>query len=233
MLNEKNILAIIPARGNSKGLPGKNIRIFADKPLIAWTIEQARKIKYIDRVVVSTDSKKIAQIAKTYGAEIPFLRPKRLAKDETPTIDVVVHFLKTIKKPLPDIVVLLQPTSPLRSSKDIERALKMLISNKNASAVVSMVEVSENPFWMKNVKKDGFIGDFIKKARKFSRRQDLPRLYMPNGALYIIRTKVLLEQKSLYPIKTLVYIMPRERSADIDDAASFALAEQLAGKNKK
>ncbi|MBN1405550.1 MAG: acylneuraminate cytidylyltransferase family protein [Candidatus Omnitrophica bacterium] len=233
MVNNKNILAIIPARGKSKGIPGKNIKMFSGKPLIAWTIQEAKKVKCIDRIVVSTDDKKIAQIAKRYSAEIPFLRPKNLAKDNTPTIDVVMHFLRTMETCLPDIIILLQPTSPLRSSDDIERALKMLISNNKASAVISMCEASENPYWMKKIQRGGFITGFIKKSRKFLRRQDLPTVYMPNGTIYVYRVKALLKEKTLYPAKTLAYVMPKERSIDIDDMTDFTLAELLAKSIKK
>jgi len=138
MYKDKKILALIPARGGSKGLPRKNIKPLLGKPLIAWTIEQSLASKYLDKVVVSTEDKEIAEISKKYGAEVPFIRPKELAKDDTPSIDVVLHAIDFLeKKELFNIIVLLQPTSPLRTISDIDNSIEFLFS-KNAQAIISV-----------------------------------------------------------------------------------------------
>jgi CMP-N-acetylneuraminic acid synthetase len=230
MYGEKKVLAIIPARGGSKGLPWKNIKCLAGKPLIAWTIGHAKKNKYIDDVVVSTDSKKIASIAEEYGASVPFLRPASLATDNAFSTDVVLDLLARLKKNggyTADFVILLQPTSPLRTSDDIGKAMEMLGSNKKADAVVSITEVVENPYWMKVQNDKGFIGNFIKHGRKIERRQDLPVIYTTNGAIYACKTSVFLKSKTFFPKHTLGYVMPRERSIDIDDIADFKMAELI------
>ncbi|MCX6112252.1 MAG: acylneuraminate cytidylyltransferase family protein, partial [Proteobacteria bacterium] len=155
MYNDKKILAVIPARGGSKGLPDKNIKKLYNKPLIVWSIEQAKESKYIDRVIVSTDSNEIAKIAVDHGAEVPFIRPSELAKDNTPTIDVLVHLINHLENngSKYDILLLLEPTSPLRKRGDIDNAMKAFIDNyKNADSVISLGEVHlENPHAIKTI----------------------------------------------------------------------------------
>lgn len=212
------VLAIIPARGGSKGIPDKNIAVVGGKPLLAWTIIEARKSHYIDRIIVSTDSQKIARVSREYGAEVPFLRPADLAKDDTPGIDPIIHgvnWLSVQESYQPDYVMCLQPTSPLRTVEDIDSAIK-LIENEAADAVVSIVMPEHSPYWMKLVNPQGRLEDFLPGKIKFVRRQDFPQVYALNGAIYLIKRDVLLQINSLHPEKTYPYIMPAERSLDID-----------------
>lgn len=236
MNERKGILAIIPARVGSKGLPGKNVRPLHGRPLISWTIDAAKASKYINRIIVSTDDQKAADICGNCGVEIPFLRPKELAQDDTPIIDVIIHILENLNNTenyVPDIVVLLQPTSPLRTSADIDKALELLLGNKNAEAVVSISEVSETPYWMRVLDKDGFIKYFMEHDYKDFRRQDLPPVYVVNGAIYICRKTALIKNRSFSPNNTLGYLMPKSRSVDIDDITDFELAESIMSKQVK
>jgi len=227
MLKNKKILAIIPARGGSRRLPGKNIRKLLGKPLIVWTIEQAKKSKYIDKLIVSTDDKTIAKISKKYGAEVPFLRPKELARDSTKIIDVILNLLSLLKKEnyIPDIIALLQPTSPLRTVKDIDNAIELFLKNK-CESVISIYESGHSPYWSFKIEKKYLKPVFGWKYFKM-RRQDLPKSYTPNGAIYITTTKILHKYKSFYTNKILSYIMPKERSIDIDNEIDFKLTELI------
>lgn len=230
MYKNNRILGLIPARGASKGLRHKNIRLLNGKPLIAWTIKEAKKSKYIDRIIVSTENRRIAQIAQKYGVEVPFLRPVNLASDKSGTLEVVLHaisFLEKEKMGEWGYVLLLQPTSPLRSHVDIDRAIKAFFSQKKADALVSIIPVNENPFWMQTVNKKGFIQPLIKQKTMVTRRQDLPQAYLINGAIYICSTEVLKNKRTLIPENTGYFIMPRERSIDIDDQYDLAVAEML------
>jgi len=232
MLKNKKILAIIPARGGSRRLPGKNIRKLLGKPLIVWTIEQAKKSKYIDKLIVSTDDKAIAEISKKYGAEV-IKRPKILAIDRAKTIDVIFHLLSVLKKEKydPEIIVLLQPTSPLRTVKDIDNAIELFLKNK-CESVISIYESGHSPYWSFKIGKKYLEPIFSRKYLK-QMRQDLPRAYIPNGAIYISRPKVLLKYKSFYCKKILPYIMPAVRSIDIDNETDFKLAELLLKKQNE
>ncbi|HNT23100.1 MAG TPA: acylneuraminate cytidylyltransferase family protein [Anaerolineales bacterium] len=220
-------LAIIPARGGSKGIPNKNIAFVGGRPLIAWTIQAARSVSEIERVIVSTDSPAIAQVAQQYEAEVPFLRPAELARDETPSIDVVIHLVNELEKAdgyRPDYILLLQPTSPLRSAEDIRSALR-LAQEKNALSVVSVCPAGQNPYWMKTISKDGLMHPFLQTTS--TRRQDLPSLYVPNGAIYLTQREWLLEKRAFYTDQTHAYVMPPERSLDIDEPWDMTLAKLI------
>jgi len=222
------IVAIIPARGGSKGIPRKNIQEIAGKPLLAYTIEAAFKSKYINRVIVSTDSPEIAKIAKSYGAEVPFLRPPELAKDDTPGIVVVQHavrYLETVEGYPVDIVVILQPTSPLRKTKYIDAAIKKLIES-GADSVVSVCEVKHHPFWSFIMKNDKLY-PFIEKGLTITRRQLLPKVYSANGAVYAVKKDVLFKENSVFGKDTRAIVMPREESVDIDDYFDLFMAEMV------
>lgn len=230
MYDDKKILAIIPARGGSKGLPQKNIKPLLGKPLIAWTIEAVKNSKYVDRIIISTDDKEIANICNNFGVPVPFLRPKELAKDNTPIVDVVLHllrYLKTTENYSPGFIALCQPTSPLRTSYDMDKAFEMLFANKRADAVISITEVSENPYWMRVLADDNFIDYFLKHNYRDYRRQDLPSVYIVNGALYICKTDIFLKNKTFTPERTIGYVMPRSRSVDIDDIFDFKTTELI------
>jgi len=226
----KNILGLIPARGSSKGLPRKNIKLLLGKPLIAWTIEQALASKYLDRVLISTDDKEIAEISKKYGAEIPFMRPKKLATDEAKGIDVVLHAIDWLKKKSErkqyDLLMLLQPTSPLRTKEDIDKAIELLFL-KEAKAIVSVCEVDQHPLWSNTLPEDGCMKDFIRKEIMNKNRQELPVFYRLNGAIYLAYCNYIKEQESFFGGKTFAHIMPRERSIDIDSEVDLNLAEVL------
>jgi CMP-N,N'-diacetyllegionaminic acid synthase len=225
------ILAVIPARGGSRGIPNKNIVPLAGRPLIEYTIRAARSAKLLDRTIVSTDSEAIAQVAKGLAAEVPFLRPERLARDETPGVDPIIHALEWIRDNdhyLPEYVVVLQPTSPFRTSADIDAAVELARRDK-ADSVVSVAPAGEHPYWMKRMRADGTLSDLIPMTGGVHRRQELPPVYALNGAVYVARTEMLLFQRTLFPEPTYGYVMPAERSIDIDTVWDLRIAEAILG----
>jgi len=227
MYKNKRIVCVIPARGGSKGLPGKNTKMFLDKPLIAHTIEQARRSGLIDRIIVSTDDKKIADISKRYDAEVPFVRPRHLAQDKSGTIDVLLHAIEWIVKDgySFDILVLLHATSPLRSVDDINNSIKLLF-NKNTSNVFSVTEANRNPYFNMVEVNHGRVG-LVKRGR-FASRQQAPKVYDMNASIYVWWKDVLKDKKSIFLRNSGIYVMPKERSVDIDDYIDFKIAEMLA-----
>jgi N-acylneuraminate cytidylyltransferase/CMP-N,N'-diacetyllegionaminic acid synthase len=221
-------VGVIPARGGSKGIRHKNTRYLAGKPLIAYTIEAALRSKTLRRVIVSTDDTEIAEVAKSYGAEVPFLRPAELAKDDTPSLLVVQHAVKYIEKDERrklDVVVLLQPTSPLRNHEYIDDAVKKLLET-GADSVITVCKVRHHPFSCFTFEGDRLF-PFSRKGISVSRRQDLPEVYAENGAVYAVRRNVLLEQNSVYGKDTRAVVMPYEQSIDIDDYFDFFVAEMM------
>ena len=233
MYKSKKILCIIPARGGSKGLPGKNGKSLLGKPLIAYTIEQAKNCRYLDRVVVSTEDKSIAAVAKKFGAEVPFLRPKRLAKDKSSTIDVLLHamdWMENKEKFAFDILVLLHVTTPLRSVEDIKKSVELLF-NDNADNVFSVTEAHRNPYFnMVEINKAGKVS-LVKKG-SYGDRQSAPSVFDMNSSIYVWRKDALRKSKSLFFRNTRIYIMPKERSIDIDDELDFRISEFLTVKRK-
>lgn len=213
MINGKSVLAIIPARGGSKGVPRKNIRDLAGKPLIAWTIEEAKKSKYIDRLVLSSDDAEIIRVAQSHGCEAPFVRPAELALDETPGIDPILHALQAL--PGYDYVVLLQPTSPLRSTEDIDGCIARCIAG-NANACVTVTQAEQSPYWMYTLGDGGAMQPLIRTDESYARRQDLPEAYILNGAVYVAGSEWLRRHKTFVSDETLAFVMPQERSLDID-----------------
>lgn len=227
MLKNKKTLAVITARGGSKGIPRKNIKDLAGKPLIAYTIEAANKSQYLTRAIVSTDDAEIAQIAKQYGADIPFIRPTELAQDKSASIEAIQHAIKWLQKNKNedyDYIMILQPTSPLRTSQDIDECIKLAIE-KDADSVMSMVELDD--FSIKKLKKikDGLILPWqVDEGGTTSRRQDLEKVYKRNCAIYLTKTS-LIEKGDLFGKKSLAYIMPAEKSVDINSPIDFEMAE--------
>lgn len=217
-------LAVIPARGGSKGVPRKNIKELAGKPLIAWTIEEAKKSKYITRLILSSDDKEIIQVAEQYGCEVPFVRPCELAKDTASGMEPVFHAIAQC--PGYDYVILLQPTSPLRTVEDIDTAIEKLLED-NKGFCVSVVETSESPYWMYKINKEKTIVPLITDETKTTRRQDLPSIYSLNGAIYIAEINELLMKKSFITNDTIAYIMSKEHSYDIDNMIDFVICETL------
>ncbi len=232
MYKGKNILGLVPARGGSKGLPRKNVKPLLDKPLIAWTIEQALASKYLDRVAVSTDDKEIAEISKKYGAGVPFIRPKELARDDSTTIDVVMHTLNWFESAGEkyDYLALLEPTSPLREKKDIDKCIRLLIDNEVAKSIVSVskLESAHPEFNVVIDKKSGFIKKVDGTTEfKVLRRQDLPDIYFFDGTIYISEISTLKIKRTFYHKFTMVYIVPRWKSLEIDELSDIICAEAL------
>lgn len=216
-------MAVIPARGGSKGVPRKNIRLLAGKPLVTWTIEQAAQSRYIDRVIVSSEDEEICQVAKQSGAEVPFVRPMELASDTASGVDVLCHAVENAGADY-DYVVLLQPTSPLRESTDIDAAIECCVS-RTAKSVVSVAEATKSPYWMYQVQEGGKLTPFVENAA--SNRQQLPQSYALNGAVYVLEVAALLESRKILDEQTLGYVMPEERSYDIDTETDFLICEFL------
>ncbi len=228
MYHDKTFLAIIPARGGSKGIPRKNIKDLAGKPLIAWTIEEAKKSIYLDRIILSSEDAEIIEVAKKWGCDVPFIRPVELATDETPGIDPVIHTINTLQIKY-DFIVLLQPTSPLRQSFHIDQAIELLLRKKSKS-LVSFCKVDKNPNWMVQINEHGELNPYIDN-KTITRRQDLPELLMPNGAIYIAQCDWLLMKKSFLESKTTAFIMDSKSSLDIDTDWQWELAELFLEKN--
>ena len=220
MINNKKIIAIITARGGSKSLKNKNIMILDGHPLVSWSIREAKKSKYIDKLILSTDDRKIIKIAENYGCEIPFKRPKYLSTDKTKTLDVIFHTLEKIKEKF-DYVLLLQPTSPLRTVYDIDSAINECISKKRPSCV-SVCNFEKSAYWLVDVTQKSII-PFYKK--KHIRRQKTPKIYYYNGAIYFAEISWLKKKQDFVSTETLPYIMPFSRSVDIDSREDFKLAE--------
>lgn len=224
MIDGKTILAVIPARGGSKGVPRKNIRIVGGKPLIAWTIECAKKSQYIDRIIASSEDRDVCEAAKEYGADVPFIRPAELAQDDTPGVDPILHALKEL--PGFDYVVLLQPTSPLRTAEDIDGCLERCVLS-DADFCVSLTEPKPSPYWMYKLCEDGVLSPLMECHQLFTRRQDLPKVYALNGAVYVADSMALLREKTFLTSSTLGYVMPKSRSLDIDTVEDFKYLEFL------
>lgn len=229
MLNKLKILAIIPARANSKGLPGKNTMQLAGKPLIAWTIDSAVGSKLIDRTVISTDSEQIRQLAKTLGADAPFLRPAELALDDTPAIETVLHACQML--PGYDVLVLLQPTSPLRAASDIDAAIQLL-EKKDADFCVSVTKPKHHPNWLFKKSANGFLESY-EKFEICTDRQSLSPIYAPNGALYAARLGPLIEQRSMSGPRTIAYEMEEDKSCDIDTLFDFEMCEFILSRDSQ
>lgn len=221
-------IAIIPARSGSKGLKDKNIKLLQGKPLIAYTIEAALQSEVFDEVFVSTDSKEYAEIAKQFGAHVPFLREEYLATDGASTLDVIKDALEKYKDMGQsfDTVCILQPTSPLRRSSDIIAGYENLIE-KEANAIIGVCEMDHSPIWCNTLPKDKSMDGFINKEWSGLGRQSLPTYYRINGALYISTVKYIMETDDLYKEKCYAFIMDKKNSVDIDDKIDFILAEEI------
>jgi len=228
MFYDHRIIAIIPARSGSKGLPDKNIRLLNGKPLIAYSIIQAQGAGLFDEIFLSTDSQEYANIAMQYGANVPFLRSDELASDSASTWDCVKEALeqyRTIGKAY-DIFVVLQPTSPLRTAGDIINAVKKMVLT-NADSVVSVCEADHSPLWYNTLPENQSLKGFVRSEITAKTRQELPTFYRINGAIYAISTSYFLRTQDIYDGNSFAYIMPKERSIDIDTLFDFSLAEYL------
>ena len=228
-MKEQKILAVITARGGSKGIPQKNIKMLLGKPLIAYTIKVALQSKTLNRTIVSTNDETIAHISKQYGAEVPFLRPQHLATDTATSLSVLQHAVRYLEEKedyLADIIVCLQPTSPLRSAEDIDQAVNLCLST-GSDSVVSLCQAEHHPYWMKKVVAGRIYPLMEVDDEKYQRRQDLPPVYQLNGAIRVIKRNILLEEERMAGDNTLAYIMPQERSIDIDTPIDFKIAELI------
>lgn len=223
MIDQLKVLAIIPARGGSKGVPRKNVRDLAGKPLIAWTIDEARRSRYVDRAVLSSDDEEIIRVARQNGCDVPFVRPAALALDDTPGIAPVLDAIARL--PGFDLVVLLQPTSPLRSADDIDACIERC-AHSGAPACVS-VTLAQSPYWMFTLGSDARMRHVMEIDKLPERRQDLPPVYALNGAVYVARTTSLVATGTFVGEGTLAHVMPAERSLDIDSELDFECARFL------
>ncbi len=225
-------LGIIPARGGSKGIPGKNIKPLAGKPLLQYTVQAAREAKCLHRTLLTTDNPEIARLGEQLGLWVPFLRPRDLAQDDTPTLPVLLHVTEWLKQngETYDAYCLLQPTTPFRSAQDIDAAITLL-ANSDADAVVSVIPTPKqfHAGWQMKLTTDGALTlyDGQPLNRIITRRQALAPTYIRNGALYVMRHATLVEKKSLYGENCLAWVMSAERHVNIDTPADWVLAEQM------
>jgi CMP-N,N'-diacetyllegionaminic acid synthase len=231
MTPKPRILAVITARGGSKRIPGKNIRPISGKPLLAWTIEAALGCKHpLHAVVLSTDNADIAAVGRRYGADVPFLRPDNLATDASrslPAVQHAVEFIEARDGVRMDWVMILQPTSPLRLPKNIDEAIA-LTENADCDSIVAVTEMATHPVYAKKIDAEGLLSPFVLEEPEGLRRQDVgPPAYVRNGALYLTRRDILMDQNSLYGKRCRAYVMPPERSIDIDTEFDFRFAEFL------
>lgn len=226
---KEKILAIIPARSGSKGLKDKNIKMMNGKPLIAYTIEAAQNSKIFEDIIISTDSEKYAEIAKKYRGSVPYLRDKKLANDNAKSSDVILDILNRVEKKY-DSFIMLQPTSPLRTEKNIIEAYKMYLEKK-ANSVVSVCEMEHSPLWANILNEERRMDSFLKGIDVNKNRQELETYYRINGALYIANVEYFKKYQDFYYKDSYAYIMEKENSIDIDDELDFKIAEYLI-KNK-
>ena len=224
MIEGKSILALIPARGGSKGIKHKNIIDLCGKPLIAYTVEAAKKSRYIDDVILSTDDDEIAKVASEYGAEVPFMRPKELATDAAKTIDAVISAIDMLKEcgRNYDILVLLQPTQPLRTEQDIDESLELFL-RKGCKSVVAVSPVDDSPLLMRYMDEENKMCKVLD-VSSTCRRQDMPNYYKVNGCIYINSIEEVITELS-FNDNEIPYFMPRERAADIDEMVDLVVAE--------
>lgn len=228
-----DIVGIITARGGSRSVPKKNIAPVGGKPLIAWTIEAALQSRALDYVMVSTDDDEIADVARRYGVDVPFTRPAELARDDSSQIAVITHAMQWLESQQswkPEYVMLLQPTSPLRTTEDIQAAVDLALA-KQGDSVVSVCSARHHPYIIVKITEDGTLADFMGGTPQYldRRRQECPPAYALNGAIFLTRRRILLDQHTFYPARTFAYVMPPERSLDIDDPWDLHVANVMMG----
>lgn len=229
MINGQRVLALVTARGGSKGLPGKNIRDLCGKPLIAWSIAAAKSASCVDDVVVSTDDQAIADTATRYGASVPFMRPAELAGDTATSMDVVDHALAQLQAAgkTYDYLVLIEPTSPLREASDIDEAMARLVSS-DAESIVSVCRAeSVHPAFMYRMQTSGWLTPFADRQPDGVRRQEIEALFFLEGTIYASRIPALLQKRSFYHDRTIGYEVPKWKSPEVDDMVDFLLVEAI------
>lgn len=228
MIGDASVLALIPARGGSKGLPGKNVADVGGLPMVAWSVRAALASRHIDACVLSSDDPAIIAAARAEGCEIPFVRPAELATDEAGTLPVLRHAVDHLAASgrRYDYVVLLQATSPLRTADDVDAALQ-LCHARQAPACVSVSRVEKAPAWMFSLDHEGHLVPVLGEVSTAPRRQDLPPVVVLNGAIYVARTEWVLAHDGFLGPDTVAYEMPRFRSIDIDDEVDLATCRAL------
>lgn len=224
MIDGQRVLGIIPARGGSKEVPRKNLREVGGRPLIAWTIVEARKSIYLDRLILSSDDEEIIGVARAWRCDTPFVRPAQLAEDSSPSVDAVLHALERL--PGYEFVVLLQPTSPLRSVEDIDGCIQRCVSS-GATSCVSVTACRENPRVMYRMDGGFKLQPFLADEQRLTRRQEYPRYYRLSGAVYVAQTRWLLASKKLVGEDTIGYEVPLERSLDIDTELDLVILDSV------
>lgn len=230
MTSERKILAIIPARKGSKGLPGKNTMDLLGKPLIGWTIEQAKNCPYINEIHVSTNCNNTAKISEEFGVKVPELRPEHLAQDNSSSIDLVEYIIKCYeqKNQRFDFIILLEPTSPLRKEDDLKKVIELMINNPDKDGVVSFGEVTlEHPLIVKKIDTKGSISPYLKSEITANRRQDLDKAYFPYGVSYLIKESVFRQKKAFYTDNIIPYFIERWQNYEIDDICDFICTEAI------
>ena len=223
------ILAIIPARGGSKGLPGKNIKPLLGKPLIGWTIEQAKASKYITEIFISTDSREIADVAEAFGVPVPELRPAELASDTATSASFVIYTIEKLRKEGKefDYIILLEPTSPLRIVEDIDNSIEKLHQTPEAESIVGVCRVEcSHPSFMVKQNDTGFLQSYLSEISVI-RRQEIEDLYYFEGTVYVSKTESFLRRKGFYHEKTLPYIIPKSRAFEVDDSEDWLIIESI------
>jgi len=232
MIGNKRVLALVPARAGSKGLPGKNIRPLHGKPLLAWPIEAARMSRYVDRVVISTDDAHYAELARQAGADAPFLRPAELASDTAPSIGFILHAIDTLEAQGEryDYLLLLEPTSPLTDASDIDQALEALEAGReHADAIIGVSAlVSTHPAFAVRIAGPGTIQPYAAPSfGQMPRRQDIEPLYSLDGSLYASTVEALRRERGFCHARTLPYVTPRHKSLEVDDLLDFICIEAI------
>ncbi len=230
MINGCTVLAIIPARGGSKRVPGKNIRMVGGRPLLAWSVEAAKGSSIVDQVILSSDNAEIIKVAHSCGCDVPFVRPAELATDDAASVDVVCHALRNVGQEY-DYVILLQPTSPLRLSSDIDGAIKRC-AESGATTCVGLTPVNHSPYWMFRVEKSGIIKQMFPNVSVSHQSNPSAEILMLNGAIFVCRAKHLLEGGKFVEPDTIAWIMPRERSIDIDTEFDLIMADVMLKERK-
>jgi CMP-N-acetylneuraminic acid synthetase len=231
-MRQHEVLGLILARGGSKGVPRKNMRHVAGRPLLYWTFNAARRSRMLTRTILSTDDAEMAGYARGELIEVPFMRPQELATDSATAIDVTLHAIACLESQegwTPEYVALLQPTSPLRIAADVDGCIDMAIK-RGTNAVLSVVKTCAHPYLMRTMDEHDVLRPFTNSGLFASRKQDLPPVVMPNGAVYVARTSVLKDLKTWHPEGAVGYLMPVERSLDIDTDWDITLADLILGR---
>ncbi|RCK79776.1 MAG: N-Acetylneuraminate cytidylyltransferase [Candidatus Ozemobacter sibiricus] len=225
MIEGQRVLAVIPARGGSKGIPRKNLRVIAGRSLLEWTWRAAQGSAFLDRTILSSEDPEIIAAMRALGGDVPFVRPAELAADTTPGIDPLLHALDAVPERY-DLVVLLQPTSPLRTAADIDGAIRLCVE-RGAPACVSVGPVGKSPHWTYRLHEDARLSPILPPIEGAARRQDLPAYVTLNGAVYVARTDWIKQTRRFVAPETVAFLMSRESSVDVDDEIDLLVCQEL------